>query len=210
MKICVTARSGSLDAAVEPRFGRCSYFVIVDPETMDFEAFENPALSISGGAGIHAAQAMVNKNIDVLLTGDVGPNALQILSNAGTKVIRNISGTVKEAAERYQNEPSEETEQINSADYTDTSGEINDYDYPSGTGKPGYAQVGPERGRGRRCRCYPHKSDYYMPELKANSDVSDDEISIDEELIRIKEIISTMEEEIKNLKERLEKISTSK
>lgn len=208
MKICVTARSGSLDAAIEQRFGHCSYFVIVDPETMEFEAFENPGLSVSGGAGIHAAQAMVNKDIDVLLTGDVGPNALQILSNAGIKVIRNISGTVKEATERYQNEPSEKPGQIDPADYSDTSEETNDYDYPSRTGKTGYAQVG--AGRGRRCRRYPDISGCYTPEEKANSEISGNKISRDEEIIRIKEIISSLEDEIKDLKDRLEQISASK
>ena len=102
MKICVTATDRSLDASVDPFFGRCRYFIIVDSETMEFEALQNPSASAPGGAGIQAAQAIVNKGIDVLLTGDIGPNALPILSNAGIKVVTGTSGSVKDAIEQYK------------------------------------------------------------------------------------------------------------
>jgi len=101
VKICVTATAGSLDAVVDPRFGRCQYFVIVDSETMEFEAHKNLSISAPGGAGVQAAQAIANKGIDVLLTGDIGPNALPILSAAGIKVVTGISGSVANAIEQY-------------------------------------------------------------------------------------------------------------
>ena len=109
MKICVTATTGSLDGTVDPRFGRAQYFVIVDSETMEFEAFDNPAASASGGAGIQAAQIMVNKGIEVLLTGGIGPNAFPILSSAGIKVITGANGTVANAIEQYKNGALQET-----------------------------------------------------------------------------------------------------
>ncbi|SES66929.1 Predicted Fe-Mo cluster-binding protein, NifX family [Methanococcoides vulcani] len=101
MKICVTATAGSLDAVVDPRFGRCQYFVIVDSETMEFEALKNPSISAPGGAGVQAAQAIVNKSIDILITGEIGPNALPILSAAGIKVVTRASGSVANAIEQY-------------------------------------------------------------------------------------------------------------
>lgn len=102
MNICVTATDNNIDAELDPRFGRCPYFVIVDPETMEFNAFNNEAASASGGAGIQAAQNISDKGIDVLLTGSVGPNAFLILSAAGIKVMTGASGSVKDAISQYK------------------------------------------------------------------------------------------------------------
>jgi len=102
MKICVSAVADSLNAKVDLRFGRCLYFVIVDPETMQFEAVKNTALDVMGGAGTKAAQTIVNRGVDVLVTGNVGPNAFQALSAAGIKIVTGVSGTVKEAVEKYK------------------------------------------------------------------------------------------------------------
>jgi predicted Fe-Mo cluster-binding NifX family protein len=102
MKICVTATSNSLDAPVDPRFGRCPYFVIVDSKTMQFEAIPNIASSATGGAGIQAAQTIANKGAGVLITGNVGPNAFQALSAAGVKIVTGALGTVRELVEKYK------------------------------------------------------------------------------------------------------------
>lgn len=102
MKICVTAVADQLDAQVDPRFGRSQYFVIVDPATMKFEAMPNAALNAPGGAGIQAAQAMVNEGVDVVISGNMGPNAFQVLSAAGVKIATGAYGTVKDAIELYQ------------------------------------------------------------------------------------------------------------
>jgi predicted Fe-Mo cluster-binding NifX family protein len=102
MKICVTATSNSLDAPIDPRFGRCPNFVIVDSETMQFEAIPNMASGATGGAGIQAAQTIANKGAEVLITGNVGPNAFQALSAAGVKIVTGASGTVREIVEKYK------------------------------------------------------------------------------------------------------------
>ena len=102
MKICVTATAGDLNAQVDPRFGRCQYFVIVDSETMAFEAIANEAIAAPGGAGIQAAQAVVNKGVNVVISGNIGPNAFQVLSTAGVKIATGAYGTVKEAIEMYK------------------------------------------------------------------------------------------------------------
>jgi predicted Fe-Mo cluster-binding NifX family protein len=103
MKICVTATAGDLNAQVDPRFGRCQYFVFVDSDTMALEAMPNEAIAASGGAGIQAAQIVVNKGVDVLISGNIGPNASQVLSTAGVKIATGAYGTVKEAVEMYKN-----------------------------------------------------------------------------------------------------------
>ncbi|MCD4806820.1 MAG: NifB/NifX family molybdenum-iron cluster-binding protein [Methanococcoides sp.] len=102
MKICVTATDKNIDAALDPRFGRCPYFVLIDSETMEFKAFDNTAASAPGGAGIQAAQNISDKGIDVLLTGSVGPNAFPILTAAGIKVMAGASGSVKDAIHQYK------------------------------------------------------------------------------------------------------------
>ena len=103
MKICITAAGGSLESAADPRFGRCQNFVIVDSDTMEFEAIENPSISASGGAGVQAAQSMANKGIEVLITGSVGPNAFPILTASGIKVVSVAGGSVADAIEHYKN-----------------------------------------------------------------------------------------------------------
>jgi len=102
MKIGVSASAGSLDAQVDPRFGRCPYFVIVDSETMEFEAIPNTAAGAVGGAGIQAAQTVASKGVKAVVTGNVGPNAFQALSTAGINIVVGAFGTVREAVEAYK------------------------------------------------------------------------------------------------------------
>ncbi len=102
MKICVTATADSLDAQIDPRFGRCAYLIIVDSETMQFEAIPNAAAGATGGAGIQAAQTIANKGAKLLITGNVGPNAFGALSAAGIEIVTGASGTVREAVEKFK------------------------------------------------------------------------------------------------------------
>ena len=102
MRIAISAAGPTLDADVDPRFGRCQYFIIADPETMEFEALENSSAMASGGAGISAAQMIVGKGVDAVLTGNCGPNAYQVLSAAGLQVITGVSGKVKDAIQGYK------------------------------------------------------------------------------------------------------------
>jgi len=102
MKICITSQGDNLDSQVDPRFGRCKYFIIVDPETMEFEAIENPNINAFGGAGTDSAQIIASKGVEIVLTGDVGPNASRALESAGIKVITGITGSVKDIIEKYK------------------------------------------------------------------------------------------------------------
>ena len=103
MKLCVTSTGQHLDDRVDPRFGRSQYFMIVDSDSLQFEAIQNPAFSSGGGAGIQAAQAVANKGAEVVLTGNVGPNAFNTLQAAGLKIIVGlVDTTVKEAIEGFK------------------------------------------------------------------------------------------------------------
>jgi predicted Fe-Mo cluster-binding NifX family protein len=102
MKIAVTAAGPSIGAQMDPRFGRCLYFVIVKTDDMTFDTLENPAGALGGGAGIQAGKLMADKGVKTVLTGNVGPNAHETLTTAGIDVIVGCSGTVREAVERFK------------------------------------------------------------------------------------------------------------
>jgi predicted Fe-Mo cluster-binding NifX family protein len=112
MKICVTATEEGLSAQVDPRFGRCAYFTIGDPETMEFESIPNENISASGGVGIQSAQFVANKGVKVVLTGNIGPNAFNVLKAAGIKVITGVSGKLKDAVEAYRSGKLKPTEEV--------------------------------------------------------------------------------------------------
>ena len=83
MKIILTVSSSSIDAEFDPRFGRCAYFLVMDTETMKWEAFPNPGINASGGAGTQAAQFVVKQKVAAVISGDFGPNASTALNAAG-------------------------------------------------------------------------------------------------------------------------------
>ncbi|MEM2904779.1 MAG: NifB/NifX family molybdenum-iron cluster-binding protein [Candidatus Bathyarchaeia archaeon] len=102
MKVAVSATGPGLDAQVDPRFGRCQHFVIVDVDAMTFEAIPNTNAGAMSGAGIQAAQAVANKGVGAVITGNVGPNAYRVLSTAGVRIFTGAFGTVREAVEKFK------------------------------------------------------------------------------------------------------------
>jgi len=102
MKIAISATGPDLDAQVDPRFGRCRYFVVADLETTQFEALENSGAMGSGGVGISVAQMIAGKGVEAVITGNCGPNAHQALSAAGIKVITGVTGKISDAIEDYK------------------------------------------------------------------------------------------------------------
>jgi predicted Fe-Mo cluster-binding NifX family protein len=102
MKIAVSATGKDLNSPIDPRFGRCQYFLFVDPETMEFEVLENEGLMAMGGAGVQAAQLIVQRGASVLITGNLGPNAASALSASGIKVYLVPGGTINDVITSYK------------------------------------------------------------------------------------------------------------
>ena len=102
MKLAISSTGPTLDATIDPRIGRCAHFVVVDTETMDFEAIQNQHATLGQGAGIQAAQSIAEKKVDFVLTGNCGPNARETLSAAGIGVILNCSGPVKDVISEFK------------------------------------------------------------------------------------------------------------
>lgn len=117
MKIAASSNGNNLDSQVDPRFGRCAYFLIVDTDDMNFEAFSNESIALGGGAGIQAAQFVASKGAKAILTGNVGPNAVKTLSAAGVEVFVGQNGTIGEALERYKRGDLQSTSAPNVADH---------------------------------------------------------------------------------------------
>ena len=102
MKIAVTSTGPTLDDNVEARFGRCPYFLIIDTDTMQYEAIGNPNIALGGGAGIKSAQLMSEKGVTTVLTGNCGPNAFNVFGQAGIQVIVGANGPVRNAVEQFK------------------------------------------------------------------------------------------------------------
>jgi len=117
MKIAISATGPSLDAEVDPRFGRCPYFIITDPDTMQFEAMDNSSAMAAGGAGISTAQMIASKGVEVVLTGNCGPNAYQVLAASGLQVITGASGKISDAIQAYKSGQLQATSQANVASH---------------------------------------------------------------------------------------------
>ena len=102
MKIVISSTGEDLNAQVDPRFGRCQYFLIVDTDTMNYKSISNESAMSSGGAGIQAAQNVAKTGAEIVLTGNMGPNAFQTLSAAEIKVFTGANGTIKEVIDKYK------------------------------------------------------------------------------------------------------------
>ncbi len=102
MKVCVSSYGPTLDSRVQPIFGRCAYFIFVDPESMEFESAPNPNTSSSEDAGAQSAQFVVDKGVSAVLTDCVGSKAEPVLDAANVEVIPVDGGTVREAVEAFR------------------------------------------------------------------------------------------------------------
>lgn len=86
MNIAISISGNKLESSFDPRFGRAAAFCLVDNETGDWTAHENPALSAAGGAGVQAAQFVAKLGAQVVISGAYGPNAFNTLSPAGIEM----------------------------------------------------------------------------------------------------------------------------
>jgi predicted Fe-Mo cluster-binding NifX family protein len=102
MKIAVAANGADLDAPLSPIFGRCPTYILLDTATMQYETLTNPALSAGGGAGVQAAQFVVERGAQAVVAGNVGPNAFDVFRAGGIPVYLFKEGTVRQAVKAYK------------------------------------------------------------------------------------------------------------
>lgn len=102
MKLAISSSGRDLNSRLDPRFGRCAYFLVINPDDMRFEVFNNESSVLRGGAGIQSAQFLASKRVDAVITGHCGPNAVQTLSAAEIELFTGQTGIVKEIVERFK------------------------------------------------------------------------------------------------------------
>lgn len=193
MKIAVSSTGMTLDAPVDPRFGRCPYFLIVETEDMKFDAFDNPGVALGGGAGIQAARFVASKGIQAVISGNFGPNAVQALSAAGIELYAGQAGTVREVVERYK---------VGSLTAS-TNANVPPH-YGTGIGRGGGGRgMGMGGGRGMG-------GDMRMPGGDVPPRTEDFEASEDEKLRDLKEQASRLGKQMEEVLSRIKKLEKKK
>lgn len=115
MKIGISSMGKDINSMLDVRFGRCNYFVIYDTEGGLVKAIENKGQMSGGGAGIAAAQQILDEDVDVVITGNMGPNAFNLFKNSDIKVYRCGSIKVETAVQLFKEGKLEELTQAGPA-----------------------------------------------------------------------------------------------
>ena len=121
MKICLTATNKNLESKIDPRFGRCNYFIIVDSEKNQFEAIKNEVTEVTEDAGVLAPQIMAKNEVKHVITGNVGSRAFQALKKAGIEVDIEDVIAVKDAIEKFRKGEVRKTDSPTVSGYTISS-----------------------------------------------------------------------------------------
>jgi len=103
VKIAVTAQGKELSSEIDLRFGRAEWLIVIDSETGDFQVHDNIVnLNAVQGAGIQTGQNIANLDVEVVITGNVGPNAFKTLDTADVKIFLAEKETVQEALDLFK------------------------------------------------------------------------------------------------------------
>ena len=197
MKICVSASNEHLESLIDPRFGRCAYFIIVDSDTMNFEALPNTSISAAHGAGISAAQAVANKDVKVIITGNIGPNAYQVLSSTGIKIFTGITGTVKEAIEKYKSGQLKEASQPTAPAHSGLGNRV-------GLGIGGGMGMGRDKGRGQNMEFQANTP--FTQSQQVYPSKPGKELKPEDELVELEESKKRLEDDLQGLKARIKEL----
>lgn len=102
MKIAISCLGQTLDDKMDQRFGRAAFFLIVDSETLNFSVIDNAAQAASGGAGIAAAQSLLDVQIEAVITGQVGPNAMNVLKASDIPIYQGTADSALANIQAFQ------------------------------------------------------------------------------------------------------------
>jgi predicted Fe-Mo cluster-binding NifX family protein len=103
MRIAITATGPELSSPIDQRFGRAKYLLMVDTPERKVLAIENHAgMNAAQGAGLQAAQSVIDNKATVLITGHCGPKAFRALKAGGVDVYLTPGSAVDEAISRFE------------------------------------------------------------------------------------------------------------
>ena len=108
MKIGISAKGKNREDLLDLHFGRCDYFQVFDSENNTIKVLENKGISASGGAGVVAANQIIDEEVEVVITGSLGPNAFKLISKAGISPYKCEELPIKDVLIKYRNNELEE------------------------------------------------------------------------------------------------------
>lgn len=206
MKLGISSTGPSLDAEVDPRFGRCQYFVVVDSDTMESEVIQNTAAGAARGAGIQAAQMMAQKGVQAVLTGSLGPNATQALSAAGIRMVTGIGGTIRNAVESFKSGDAESAGKAAPSGTSMGTGAGTGTGAGAGVGAAANMGMGMGRGGGRGGGRGMGSRRWPGTDAVPQAPTSQASGSTDQELENLKKRMDMIQEQLKRIEKRLEKL----
>lgn len=112
MRVAVPVEHQTLKAEVCPSFGRAPFYVIYDTEKKTTEYLQNTATGSQGGAGVQAAQLIVDQQVDAIITPRCGKNAAAVVQEAGIKLYRSISGSIESNLKAFEEQSMSVLEEI--------------------------------------------------------------------------------------------------
>ncbi len=96
MKIAITSEGNTLEAQIDSRFGRCSYFAIYDTETKQTEFLENPGKDASGGAGPAAVQFVAKQGVSRVVAGEFGGKTLPLFQSLNIEMVNESDKSIEQ------------------------------------------------------------------------------------------------------------------
>lgn len=114
MRILIPTFSKETTSGINPSFGRTEYFAIFDDQSGEYTFIDNPACNAEGGAGILAAQTVVDSKADVVIATQCGQNAADVLKAADIKIFKAVPAKIFELVEKYRNGKLAELTEIHS------------------------------------------------------------------------------------------------
>jgi len=103
MKIAISTNGETNESKLDVRFGRCEYFQIHDTNDKEVKILKNEGLSASAGAGIVSSNQLIEEKVDVIITGNLGPNAFELIEKAGIKAYKCENISITSVLEKYNN-----------------------------------------------------------------------------------------------------------
>jgi predicted Fe-Mo cluster-binding NifX family protein len=208
MKIAVAATGPSMGDQVESRFGRTPYYLFVDPDTMEYEAVQNPNVTAGGGVGIQSAQLMSDRGVQYVLTGNCGPNAFQVFRAAGIQVIVGVTGAVRQAVEQFKAGAFTGTTQANVASHFGMGTGMSPQSGQSGTGRGMGGGRGMGMGGGRGMGMGTGRGMGMGGQTGAPGNfVPQGTMTKEEESAALKEQARMLQEELKRLEQQIDEVN---
>ena len=114
MKIGISSLGETLASEVDVRFGRAAYFIIYNTDDGSFSCVDNAQnVESMQGAGIQAAQNVINTGVQAVITPNCGPKAFRVLSSEGVKIFSCGEGKIKDTIDDFKNDKLVEIKQAN-------------------------------------------------------------------------------------------------